>query len=265
MPQAMRVNTAQPGRKVKQLHTHGYHNPCHHHTRHNRPQTARPLITRDTEPTPQQILHYPSYDIRRHIIRVVPAHALEIAHMAHIQRNAKQCPRAKHTPPSRTRPIESEDANRRIVHAVQNICSRSEVIQLLSQLEIARVEDRTKDPASDAHMREDHIERPQGIASGNELPDLDEAIVVRIEVPEGEEHAKGLLHAEEAVEGPFSVELHHGLMGGEALRCDNVLARVVAFGGAVPEEESAEKSWAQTSKKRVNFSVLQNLGATLPR
>ena len=58
---------------------------------------------------------------------------------------------------------------------------------------------------------------------------------MRPEVAEGEEHAEGLLHAHEAVEGPFSVELVHGLVGEDALVRDDVLACVVAFGGAIPK------------------------------
>lgn len=58
------------------------------------------------------------------------------------------------------------------------------------------------------------------------------------EVEEGEEHGEGLLHAEEAVEGPFAVELFDGEGGGGALVRYYVLADVVAFGWAVPEEET---------------------------
>jgi hypothetical protein len=56
-------------------------------------------------------------------------------------------------------------------------------------------------------------------------------------------NAKGLLHAHEAVERPFAVELLHGLQvrrtAGKARVGDNVLARVVALGGTVPEKELA--------------------------
>ena len=62
------------------------------------------------------------------------------------------------------------------------------------------------------------------------------------EVEEAEEHGGGLLHAQEAVEGPFAVELEDGLevgrFAGEALGGYDVLAGVVAFGGAGPEEEA---------------------------
>lgn len=60
------------------------------------------------------------------------------------------------------------------------------------------------------------------------------------EVAKGEEHAEGFLDSEEALEGPFSVELDGGERRGgrEPLRGDDVLAGVVAFGGAGPEEEA---------------------------
>lgn len=62
------------------------------------------------------------------------------------------------------------------------------------------------------------------------------------EVEEGEDDAEGFLHAEETVEGPFAVELEDWLtvggFAGEARVGDDVLAGVVAFGRAVPEEEA---------------------------
>jgi hypothetical protein len=51
------------------------------------------------------------------------------------------------------------------------------------------------------------------------------------------------LDAQEAVEGPFAVELEDGLQvggfAGEAAGGGYVLAGVVAFGWAIPEEEAA--------------------------
>lgn len=65
------------------------------------------------------------------------------------------------------------------------------------------------------------------------------------EVEEGEEHGKGLLQAEEAVERPFAVELldrvQVGWLAGEAVRGCDVLASVVAGGGAVPVEEVVQE------------------------
>lgn len=62
------------------------------------------------------------------------------------------------------------------------------------------------------------------------------------EVQKGEEDGGGLLHAEEAVEGPFAVKLEDGLekggFAGEAGGGGDMLARVVALGGAGPEEEA---------------------------
>jgi hypothetical protein len=61
------------------------------------------------------------------------------------------------------------------------------------------------------------------------------------EVSQGTEDAEGFLDAEEAVEGPFAVELDDGVAGLDAGGGDDVLAGVVAFAGAVPEEESMEE------------------------
>jgi hypothetical protein len=63
------------------------------------------------------------------------------------------------------------------------------------------------------------------------------------EVEEREEDGEGLLHTEEAVEGPFAVELDDGLavgrVAGFALVGYQVLAGVIAFRGTIPEEEAA--------------------------
>lgn len=67
-------------------------------------------------------------------------------------------------------------------------------------------------------------------------------MVVCEEIEEGEEDGGWLLHAQETVEGPFAVVLEDGFevgwVAGKALFGYNVLAGVVAFGGAVPQEET---------------------------
>jgi hypothetical protein len=63
------------------------------------------------------------------------------------------------------------------------------------------------------------------------------APVMREVIKERKDYAKGLLHTHEAIEGPFSVELvDMGWGEGEGLGGYDVLACVVAFGGAGPEE-----------------------------
>jgi len=69
---------------------------------------------------------------------------------------------------------------------------------------------------------------------------------VHEEVPETEKHGEGLLQPEDTDEGPFPVELCHGLRRGgrDAPRGDYVLACVVAFLGACPEEKAEVESCA---------------------
>ena len=61
-------------------------------------------------------------------------------------------------------------------------------------------------------------------------------------IEQREDDAERLLHAKEAIEGPFPVKLIHGLhvrrVTGEASVGHYVLAGVVALGGAVPEEQA---------------------------
>ena len=104
------------------------------------------------------------------------------------------------------------------------------------------MEDHAEHPAGHAEVREHHVVVAQRVRLRDGGAHLGQAGVVGEEVEEREEHREGLLHAQEAVERPLAVELHHGLRVGEALCCDYVLARVVALGRAVPEEEPVEES-----------------------
>ena len=74
-----------------------------------------------------------------------------------------------------------------------------------------------------------------------------QTVGVSEEVEEGEEDGGGLLHAEEAVEGPFAVVLEDGgevgRVAGEAVGGGYVLAGVVAFRRAGPEEEAVVEGW----------------------
>lgn len=65
---------------------------------------------------------------------------------------------------------------------------------------------------------------------------------MREEIEEGEEDGEGFLHAEEAVEGPFPVELDNGFRCCDALVGYYVLACVIAFLWAIPEEKAVEES-----------------------
>ena len=104
------------------------------------------------------------------------------------------------------------------------------------------MEHHTKHPAREPKVPKQQVVLPQLVAGGDELPHLAHAMVMCQEVEEREEDRGRLLHAQEAVEGPFAVVLDDGLevgrVAGEALFGYDVLAGVVAFGGAVPEEEA---------------------------
>lgn len=71
---------------------------------------------------------------------------------------------------------------------------------------------------------------------------------VRQVVEQRKEDREWLLHPQEPVERPFPVELKDGFavrrISRETLVCRDVLAGVVAFGGARPEHEAAMNGWA---------------------
>ena len=67
-------------------------------------------------------------------------------------------------------------------------------------------------------------------------------MVVGEKIEQRKDDGEGFLHAEETVEGPFAMELEDrlavGWVASEARVGDDVLAGVVAFRRAVPEEET---------------------------
>ena len=104
------------------------------------------------------------------------------------------------------------------------------------------MEDHAEHPACHAHVAERRVIFPQGVIPRYAVSDLGEAIAVGQEVEEGEEDGKGFLHAQEAVKGPFAMVLDDGLEHRRVSRdtavSDDVLADIIAIGGARPEKET---------------------------
>ena len=100
------------------------------------------------------------------------------------------------------------------------------------------MEDHAKHPACHPDVAEGGVVSTERVGGGYVFVDLGEAIAVREEVEEGEEDGEGLLHAQEAVEGPFAVELHyrvrHSIVGETSLG-DDMLAHIVAVALAIPK------------------------------
>lgn len=100
------------------------------------------------------------------------------------------------------------------------------------------MEDHAKDPTSQPEVAEQQVVLAQRIRSRNCVAELTNSPVMCDEIGEAEEHREGLLHAEEAVERPFAMELDNGRgrlgEGSEACVRYDMLASVVAFGGTVP-------------------------------
>lgn len=163
--------------------------------------------------------------------------------MPHIHQHAQKRPRAQHAAAARRRAVQAEVVHGRVVEPVQHVEPRAQVVELLGQAEVARVEEARGGPRGDADVGEDDVEGPQGGGGRDRGADLVQAVEVRPEVERREEHREGLLDAEDAREGPFAVELDDGLVGGQARGRDYGLAGVVAFGGAVPEKEAVVEGW----------------------
>lgn len=224
--------------KVKELQAHSQHDPRDRKAGPGSPAALGVLVFGPRVPTPEDILHEAACDIGRHIVCIIPTPEFEVGHVAHVQDQTQQRPRAQHRAPSRGRPIQPEMVHDGIVQSIEHIEPGPEVIEFLGDLEIARVEDAAKEPAHDADVGKRHVKGAEGVRGGDGGADLAQARDVGPEVRGGEEDGEGFLDAEEARKGPFAVELYDGEGGGLARGGDDVLARVVAFGGTVPEEEA---------------------------
>lgn len=235
MPQTMSVDGTEPGREVKKLHAHGEHDPSDDETGPHSPGATRFAVPVVGEPGPEDVLDDTAGNVGRHVVGVVPPDALEVADVHDVEQDAEERPHTQQGAAARGRAVDAEDADRGIVHAVEDGGAGGEVVELLSERVVARVEDGGEAPGEEADDGEADVEWTEGVRGRDLGADHVEAVVVGGEVAEGPEDAQRLLHAEEAVEGPFSVELDDGMAGGDTASCNDVLALVIAFAGAVPE------------------------------
>lgn len=235
----MGVERTPQGRKVEELQAHKGHDGRDGNHGPESPGTTGLLVPTEGEPNPQTILNHAHDDVGGHVVGVVPMDTLEVADVEGVQEAAEEGPGAEDGAAAGGRPVEAEEADRRVVEAVEDAGAGGEVVELLGGGEVAGVKDGREGPRGDADGGESTVPRQQGVRCGDVGEELVDAAVVRPEVTQGEDDRSGLLHAEEAVEWPFSVELYNGLPGRYAAVSDDVLACVVAFGGTCPEEETA--------------------------
>lgn len=174
--------------------------------------------------------------IRRHVVRVVPINKLEVTDVTYVEEDADQRPASKYCSPSGSALVEPENPDGRVVQAVQHAGAGAKVVELLGDPEIASMEDRAEDPRGNADTRQPLIERKHRVGLGYLGADLFPAIPMRPQVAEREEDTEGLLHAKEAIKGPFSIELLDGETRGHALVGNYMLTGIIAFAGAIPEE-----------------------------
>jgi hypothetical protein len=247
MPQTVRINHALPRRKVHQLQTHRRDDPRHADTRQHRPRPPNASVLYIAEAAPEQIRNSAHDHVCRHVVRVVPAPQGEIRDVRDVEEDAQRGPKTQEALLAGLWAVEAEDADRGVVEAVEDVCAGSPVVEFLGEGKIARVEEHAEGPACEADIAKGEVVFAQRVRGRDPGAQLRHAPRVREVVEQREDDAEGLLHAHEAVEGPFAVELVHGLhigrVAGEALRGYDVLACVVAFGGTVPKEQAAVQGW----------------------
>lgn len=200
MPQSVGIEHTPPRREVEQLETHCQNDPCNNQTGPSSPQTANLSVSHDTEPCPHDVLHNSHSHVCGHIVGVVEAHKRQVRYVRNVHRCTQQRPEAKQrrrlaTAGERVVLIESEDTDGSIVQAVHNTQTRGEVVQLLGEIEVARVEDHAEDPAREAAVSKSNIVFAQSVPGGHLSLQLRHSPVVCEEVEEREQHTCRLLDA----------------------------------------------------------------------
>ena len=162
--------------------------------------------------------------------------------MGGVQGATEDGPETQDAAATRRGQVEAGDAHKGVVHAVEHARAGAEVVELLGGPEVARMEDGAEDPGGHVEVGEQFVVPPHRVARGHALTQPRQPRLVREEVAQAEDDRERLLHAENPHEGPFPVELGDGPAGLEAARCGDVLAGVVAFLGAGPEQEAVVES-----------------------
>lgn len=194
-------------------------------------------------------------DVGGHVVGVVPAPEAEVGDVGEVEGAAEDGPEAQEGAVAGA--VEAGDADEGVVHAVEDAGAGAEVVELLGGAEVARVEDGAEDPGDGAEVGEDLVVPPQGVARGHALAQPRQTVPVRRQVTDAEEHGEGLLEPEDAHEGPLPVELGHAAARLHAPRGHDVLAGVVAFLRARPEEEAEVEGYRRGKKRRgADVSIL---------
>lgn len=253
MPQAVGVNGAPQRREVEQLEAHGHHDPGDGEAGDHGPGALGLAVLVEAEPRPHDVLHDAAGHVGRHVVAVVPAPQLQVRDVRRVHGQAEQRPGAQDGAGAGLRAVEPPQPHRGVVHAVEDVGARGEVVELFGEEEVAAMEDGREDPARGADVRERLVEGPQRVRRGDAGADLGQPAGVRGQVAQREEDGQRLLHAQEPAEGPLAVELHDALLSGDAPPRHDVLACIVAFGRAVPEEETMEQGCLKKKSDRQHF------------
>jgi hypothetical protein len=162
--------------------------------------------------------------------------------MCHVEGNAEEYPSSKDTRAFRRVSVEAEHPHHRKKKAVHHRSPSTKIIQFLRKSKIPRMKHTAKNPTRKAKIPKAKIELPEWVTSRNLFSEDLHTMIVSEKIEQRKDDGKRFLHAEETVKGPFAVELEDWFavrgFAGEAGVGYDVLAGVVAFGGAGPEEEA---------------------------
>lgn len=111
-------------------------------------------------PAPQEVLDEAAGDVGGHIVAIIPAVKLQVGDVTGIEEQTQEGPRTQDGAAARgAGAVEAEVVDDGVVEAVQDVEPRAQVIELLGDLKIARVEDAAERPAHDAHPGERDVKR----------------------------------------------------------------------------------------------------------
>ena len=169
----MRIDHATPRRKIQKLQAHGQHQPGHNQAWPRGPLALQFPKSVDAERAPEHVLQDADDDVGRHVVCIVEPPKGQVGDVGEVGEDTQCRPHPYHA--RLLRPVvfvEAEDADRRVIQAVQHARARGKVVESFGEVEIAGVEDHAEGPAGQPEIRKRNVVFPQGVLAGDLVSEL---------------------------------------------------------------------------------------------
>lgn len=227
MPQRVCVQHPPQGRKVQDLETHCCRDQPGRYS--GLPGIRPRLPVGNAPPEPPDVVDRAHGACGGHVVAVVESDERQVADMRQQRDQADNGPHnlLVHTD-------HACDPDDGVIEPISDGSSCGKVVELLGAGPVARVIHSRPEPGVHADNSVSEVELAHVVVLWDKLLELGPGAVMHISVQKTEKDRGGLLHAEQAVEGPFAVVLVNGLVAQESVVGDGLHAQVAAIVEAGP-------------------------------